>query len=349
MSAVASLSSKRVNPPLDRRSAPCDDDRWTTVDLIPHEVLAPDCDGLTMLRQLNLLPLLIIPIATGAFAVTHDIVNVAWLEFNEREVPPPIAEEFQMVSTQTGKPYVIHVRLPGDYNETSKTYPVLYVAGSQPFPDNYPAVLDPLLKRSRIPDLITVSVTPVRKQQSLQAAFMQSRGTGDPTRWSDDLTLSVQTSVNVPETGGKAEAFVSFFEHELFPKIEAQYRVAPADRGLAGHGIAGIFVIETALTRPELFTKYLALAPTAQWGNYNPVRLAGEKMRMDFDPNIRLFVATGADDITAYVTGFDRLQTALNKHPREKFQVRMELVGGRNYETIIVPGAQQGMQYLYGN
>lgn len=302
-----------------------------------------------MLRQLNLIPFLVIPIATITFALSHDIVNIKWLEFGEREVPPAIVETFEIASAHTKKSYVVHVHLPGNYNETDAAYPVIYSVGSTPFPSQYEAILPPLQQRSQLPDIIVVAVEPLRKRQSPQMNFIQSRGTGDATRWADDLTLSVQEYANAPKTGGYAADFIAFFEKELFLKIESQYRVAPGDRCLAGHAVGGVFAIETALTRPELFSKYLALGPVAQWGNFSPVRLANEKIRMGFDPDVRLFVATGALETKAYLAGFDGLRKAFDSGSRKKFQVRMELMSGRVNDSIVVPGTQQGLLYLYRN
>lgn len=288
-----------------------------------------------MLRQLNLLPLLVIPITTLSFVVSHDIVNFSWLEFGERTVPPPIAEEFKMTSASTGKSYAIHVQLPGDYHKTTTAYPVIYVVAPSPFPEGHDTILAPLQKRSRLPDLVVVSISPV--------------GRNDAARWTDDLTLNVHQYLNAEPEGGKAEAFVAFFEHELFPKIEAQYRIAPGDRCLAGHSVGGLFVVETAFTRPELFAKYLALAPAAQWSNYKAVRMAEQKMRMDFDPSIRMYIAGAADDTSRFVLAFDGLQKALALRDRVNFDVHAELMNGRSHDSIVVPGAQQGLLYLYAN
>ncbi len=301
-----------------------------------------------MLRQLNLLPLLVIPIATLYFATSHDIVNLSWLEFGEREVLPPITETFEIVSTNTGKSYEILVQLPGDYKETTAHYPVIYVVAPSPFPEGYKAVLEPLLKRSQIPDPIVVSIGSASLGGG-RVAFGGGRGAAAAARWSDDLTLGVQSYINSKSTGGKAAAFVSFFEQELIPKIETQYRVAPGDRCLAGHSVGAVFVIETALTRPDLFSKYLALAPSAQWADYNVVRLANEKMRMEFDPNIRLYIAAAGDDTTTYIIGFDRLKKALDSRERMNFKVQTELLSGRDHDAVVVPGAQQGLLYLYQN
>lgn len=303
-----------------------------------------------MLRQLNLLPLLVIPIATLYFVTSHDIVNLSWMEFNEREVLPPIAETFDIASTNTGKSYEIVVQLPGDYKQNTATYPVIYVVAPSPFLEGHETILAPLLRRSQIPDLIVVSISLSQGPGGGSARpFGRGRGAAAIASWSDDLTLGVQSYVNSRSVGGKATAFVSFLEQELIPKIETQYRTTPGDRCLAGHGVGAVFTIETALTHPELFSKYMALAPTAQWADYNPVRLANEKMRMEFDPSIRLYIAAGGDDTTTYIIGFDRLKKALDSRERVNFKVQTELLAGRDHDAVIVPGAQQGLLYLYQN
>lgn len=301
-----------------------------------------------MLRQLNLLPLLVIPIATVSFVVSHDIVNLSWLEFGEREVPPPITETFEMASSHTGKSYSIYVQLPGDYNATTSRYPVIYVVAPSPFPNGYNEVLIPLLKRSKIPDLIVVSVSPAREGRGRGGPF-SGRGAGRSARWADDLSLGIQDYVNAESAGGKASVFVAFLGEELFQRIDEQYRTIPGDRCLAGHSMGGLFAIETALTHGTLFSKYLALAPAAQWANYSVARLANEKMRMGYDPDIRLFIAAAENDTSTYVIGFERLSKTLDMRKRMNFHLRTELMEGYDHNSIVVPAAQDGLVYLYGN
>lgn len=48
------------------------------------------------------------------------------------------------------------------------------------------------------------------------------------------------------------------------PEIDRRYRCTP-ERVLVGESLAGLFVIETILTRPEPFSRYVAVDPSLWW------------------------------------------------------------------------------------
>jgi len=65
---------------------------------------------------------------------------------------------------------------------------------------------------------------------------------------------------------GNADNFISFFEKELIPNINLNFRTSPK-RMLIGHSFAGLFSAYTLLIKPNLFTDYLIIDPTSLWDN----------------------------------------------------------------------------------
>src|SRR5215510_16420973 len=61
---------------------------------------------------------------------------------------------------------------------------------------------------------------------------------------------------------GGAAAFLSFMSDELVPWIDRSYRTAPL-RVLVGHSLGGLFALYTIGQRPELFTGYVIMEPSA--------------------------------------------------------------------------------------
>lgn len=69
-----------------------------------------------------------------------------------------------------------------------------------------------------------------------------------------------------PEIGG-SEKFRTFIADELFPEINRRYRTT-AEKGIIGESLAGLFIVETLLKKPEMFDFYIAMDPSLWWNNY---------------------------------------------------------------------------------
>lgn len=67
-----------------------------------------------------------------------------------------------------------------------------------------------------------------------------------------------------PKTGNR-EAFLSFIETELKPRIEREFPVDRARQALFGHSLGGLFALHVLFTRPEAFEIYVAADPSIWW------------------------------------------------------------------------------------
>jgi predicted alpha/beta superfamily hydrolase len=68
------------------------------------------------------------------------------------------------------------------------------------------------------------------------------------------------------KTAGGAENFTTFIQKELMPYVEAHYPVS-SYRTLIGHSFAGLFVMNTLIKHPDLFSAYVAIDPSLWWDN----------------------------------------------------------------------------------
>ena len=66
------------------------------------------------------------------------------------------------------------------------------------------------------------------------------------------------------ENIGNADNFIKFFEQELIPEINAQYRTSNK-RIVVGESFGGLFAAHTLLTKPKLFSDYLIIDATYLW------------------------------------------------------------------------------------
>ncbi|MFD1094697.1 alpha/beta hydrolase-fold protein [Salegentibacter chungangensis] len=90
--------------------------------------------------------------------------------------------------------------------------------------------------------------------------------------------------------GGNADEVLSFIEQELMPYIEKHYK-SLGFNVLAGHSVGGIFIVNAALKRPELFNKYIAISPALWWEENAMNKVAKETYTTKDSLNTEVYVS----------------------------------------------------------
>jgi predicted alpha/beta superfamily hydrolase len=183
------------------------------------------------------------------------------------EEPTVTAAPVTLVDTQqwmlhgeaTGRDYLIQVSIP-DSPPPAGGYPVLYVLdGNARFPL---AVVGRDSLTLRGPDGGTSPWLIVG------VGYPDTRRFDSKAR-SEDYTPAVPGMPKVDSRGrpvGGAEHFQDFLQDQLLPQIADRFDVDASRRALLGHSYGGLFALYTALTRPRLFSDYLAISPSLWWG-----------------------------------------------------------------------------------
>lgn len=162
------------------------------------------------------------------------------------------------------RPYWIH--LPESYTDSSGiAYPVIYLLDGEQHLGGL-AALQAYYNYFRFPEMIVVGISNAENR----------------TR---DLTPTIVSSRNgaAVDASGGADKFRAFLSEELIPHIDAIYATTP-HRVLVGHSFGGLFVMDTLLENPSLFTNYIALDPSLDWdqGHWIKESLAKlPEMRLD--------------------------------------------------------------------
>ena len=115
--------------------------------------------------------------------------------------------------------------------------------------EDFPHVVnavESLVRQGKVRPVIVVGIPNTQRRRDL---------TG-PTEVASDRAIA-------PKVGGSA-AFRQFIREELIPEIDRRYKTT-AERGIIGESLAGLFVVETFLEEPSLFTHYVALDPSLWW------------------------------------------------------------------------------------
>lgn len=207
--------------------------------------------------------------------------------------PMPAHDSLTIASLSLGEPRRINIHTPEGYARSGSTrFPVLYMPDGgldEDFPHVVRAV-DSLIALRAIRPVIVVGIPNTQRRRDLTGF----------TRVGKDSTIA-------PRVGGSA-AFRQFIRDELFPVIDARYRTT-SERSIIGESLAGLFIVETFLLSPGMFSHAIALDPSVWWNAFDLVNAAPERLRgFDAAPRSIFLANSNVEDIAA---GTARLDSAL--------------------------------------
>lgn len=233
-------------------------------------------------------------------------------------------------STVLGEDRIVLVRTPAGYETNKLRYPVLYMTDGDAHMGHTASTIEFLTRNGRISDLIVVGVTNT-----------------DRTR---DLTPAKSTNKNAAgelqsPTAGGGNNFLKFFETELIPEIEKEYRVQPY-RILAGHSFGGLFTIHAMITKPGLFNSYVAVSPSLQWENGEALKRAEEFLKNQKEMRVTLYTSLG-NEPGAIGESFDKFKEVLSKTNIKGFEWQAERMDDEDHGSVVLRSHYAGLRKVY--
>lgn len=211
----------------------------------------------------------------------------------------PGTELRQLKSSETGRSYDIYVRLPEEYTQSQKEYPVLYVLDGQWDFKLLDSIYGGLYYDQFVPEMLIVGITYSGENADYGA-----------------LRAMDYTPVRDPFIPGSGDApkFLAFFKEKLIPFIEEEYRADPSQRVLMGSSFGGTFTLYAMFSDPTLFQGYVAASPAVVFGSRDAFKQEAAYAVDHQDLPVRLFLSVGEVESLRY--------------PVEEF---MQVLRGRNY------------------
>ncbi len=231
-------------------------------------------------------------------------------------------------SAIVGQDYLIKVRLPHDYANTTKKYPVLYLLDGDHAFAMATDIVQYLLYGEHIPDLLIVSPAYGSKESLLE---------GGRNRRNRDLFPFLSEASD--EQPG-ANRFLRFFEQELIPFIENNYRIDSRERTLFGYSAGGFFALYTLFTNPELFKNYIVVDGFDRYFQEIEKGYARDHRRLP----AKLWIAAPALDRAKIVAEFaDTLKT----RNYADFQVEFAWLSDLSHFAIGAEGLTKGLVAVF--
>ena len=270
---------------------------------------------------------IVILLLTGSiqmFAQPHNETNIA-----QPQVEIAGTQMLKIFSSITNQEYVLDINLPQGYDDTTKTFPVLFHIDAQwDFP-LVQAVYGQEYYDGFVPGIVIVGIT-----------WGGTNPDYDKLR-AHDLT---PTDVGGKGQHGNAANFLSFIKNELIPFIESKYRVKKDDRALMGSSLGGLFTLYTMFTEPGLFNRFVLTSPAINWDNelmFSIMKKFGEKK--DELP-AKLFMAIGGYE---NVPQFQKFADELRAMDLKGLEMQTKVLEGMGHSGGKAEGYSRGLQFVY--
>lgn len=196
----------------------------------------------------------------------------------------PEHDSITIQSKKVGELRKINIWTPKEYKTSSDSLPVLYMpdGGTK---EDFPHIantLAELIKAKKIQPIILVGIENTQRRKDL---------TGQ---------TNVKTDKEIAPVVGGSQQFRAFISDELFAEINKRYRTTNK-KGLIGESLAGLFVTETFLLKPDLFDFYIAFDPSLWWNNHNLVTTAKDNLsKFPTSKKTFWFASSNTEDIVPF-------------------------------------------------
>ena len=266
-----------------------------------------------------------VPILKNAALIALIIASIHVFAFDasaqSQQVQSVVHIRHEIKSQVLGEDRTILVRVPANYDRTDARFPVVYMLDAHP-PQNsmMVGIVEQQAWGGVTPEMIVVGIQNTNRQRDMTPTATERAGSGG------------------------AQKFLQFIETEVVPLVEKNYRTQPY-RIIAGHSLAGLFVIYSLLERPDVFNAYIAASPYLQWDKDHIVKRAGKVFEQDRQWKKRLFVGLGNEP--EYLGAFNAFRDLLKRTKPKNFDHEFREFKDENHGSSLLPSYFAGLRTIY--
>lgn len=249
------------------------------------------------------------------------------------------SEEFTIQSKFVkGENYSIQVGLPEGYSNSQKKYPIVIVLDGDKFFGIAKGFADILAWGNEIQKVITIGI---------------SYNTNDKEWWEKrtrDFSNCADTinGKNFPQNMGGADNFAKFIKAELFPAIQTKYRANIDSAAIIGMSFGAMFCTYILFTQPDLFYKYVIIAPSLIWNDKNILKLENSFSQANKNLDKMVYLAYGSKDNKKWVIDpTNEILDQIQKHNYEGLKIKFKTFEDETHIAVIGPAMINGLKYIY--
>ena len=243
-------------------------------------------------------------------------------------------EERILHSQVVGQDYQIGIWFPFSYRASEWNYPVLYVLDGEFAFGMATGLMATLIGMEEVPEMLVVGIA--------------YHGISSWQEHSDLRNLDFLPGIyqEHPEDT-RLPQFTRFFQQELFPLIENEYRGAADDRGIFGFSSGGFFAMHALLTQTAMFRRIIAASCT--WSGASDFLLDRAPDPAQLFPPTDLFLAVGEND-KKQLAGFERLSGALRGRQDPNLRISTAIYEGEGHSSgVLAKSFLQGVRTVYNS
>lgn len=245
--------------------------------------------------------------------------------------PIVTGRSFTLTSKIMGEEREINIWTPPNYQESDKTYSVLYVldGGTEQDFHHISGLAQLGAMNWNYEPLIVVGVkSGVRLNELAHTA-------------TDGRYIKSE-----PERTGQSHIFSEYLRTEVIPYIEENYRTGPRS-AIVGESLAGLFITELFLKHPDTFTDYVAISPSLWWDDRNLAKAAPALLAEHSDAKRHLYL-TMANEGGTMQSGLDMVMAALKASPPKGLDWHyVDRRDSETHSTIYHGAALDALDYLF--
>ncbi|WP_026461277.1 alpha/beta hydrolase [Adhaeribacter aquaticus] len=263
----------------------------------------------------KLLYFLFITLIVGFFGCKKEVVN------------PDFIKSFNLSSKETGIDYTISIKLPEDYHTSSEIYHTMYVLDAEQVEEYVSKVCEKTSKELNTQNVIVIGI----KYQ--KGNYRDTDYTPTPT----------------DHGKGGSTKFLNFIQKELIPRIESEFRAAPArnKRTILGHSFGGLFGAFALTKHNDLFGNYLLLSPSLFYDNSIVLQYEKEA-RPIIKRNSQLVVISLGGTEKGLIPGNDYLHQHLKSFYTNTTSY-FHLVPGKGHIASRNPSIEKAIKFYFKN
>jgi predicted alpha/beta superfamily hydrolase len=253
-----------------------------------------------------------------------------------------------------GMEYVLDIALPYGYEDTSKTFTVVYMLDAYEVFGLQLQTYQQLFFFRKVPPLILVGLNYKIEGKSFYDGlqdylYIRSRDF-TPTFLSHYEVIEKHGenfASYVKESGG-IEKFYRFLQDELFPFIESEYRVDPNDRGIFSYSLGGLFSTYVLFKYPSTFQKYFIGSPGLWWDDEVVFNYYDGKKLNELKSPVQVYLSSQELEGKRLKDSWSHLKEFLEQHENPNLQLQTEVFQGETHLTGVGHAHSRAFRRLYG-
>jgi hypothetical protein len=271
-------------------------------------------------------------ISLSAVILMVSSFSIGRMLYAQNDSPPrveiPGTQLLHLNSNIVGQEYDLYVHLPRFYEDTTKTFPVIYLLDAQwDFP-LVTAIFGEQYYDGFLPGIVIVGIT-----------WGGNKPNHDGLRARDLTPTKIQ---QMPNTGN-APKFLAFIKEELIPFIESKYRVKK-DRTLMGSSFGGLFSLYAMFEETDTFQRYVLTSPAVGWDNEVIYDYEESLFKKKTGLPVRLFMAVGELE---QVGSFKKFADQLKKRSYEGLRMETRVLENIGHSGTKAEGYTRGLQFVF--